>query len=301
MNRTLRACTARAAGILLLACCAFPVLAQDAAPRHLLRLSFEPGKVLHYRMSMIMQQKMNMGAKPVDMDTAMGITFKTEVLEVVNGKAKVRQTFERVTVKSDNAIMKVDYDSADPESRAGPMAVLEDLVGESVTVHVDERAHYSGVEMSEDFPKAAIDVLGGDMEKLLSQSVPELPDQPVAIGESWETTKPLQMAQFGEAQAKVVNKLTEVSGGHARIDMQLTIDTSNLQMPGGGKFKFEKAGGYTVVDFATGAPIDGESTMQSQVIAGQMQMDMTMKVSIAACEPVAPKAPADAKSAGDGK
>ncbi|MGE3174946.1 MAG: DUF6263 family protein [Planctomycetota bacterium] len=270
---------------------AAPLVAQDAAPRHLLRMAFEPGKPAWYRQSVDMSSTMKIGGQDMVTGMKMAVVLRTEVLEVTGGKASMRHTFERITAKMDNPMMKVDYDSDDPDSRPGALAILEDVVGESLQVQVDDHGRFSDAKPSAGFPEQASEMFGGgELNRFLGQNVPELPDQPVAIGESWQTTTEMPMGPTGNAKVTVTNTLMEVGGGRARIRQVMSVDVDDLKVPGGGQMQMDKAEGFTVLDLATGMPIESEMQMVSKVVNTQVSMDMSMTLRVDAVPAPAAKA-----------
>jgi hypothetical protein len=93
------------------------------------------------------------------------------------------------------------------------------------------------------------------------QAVPEMPEEPVAIGATWlsETTAP--MGRFGDMKCKITNKLVSVEKGIARLDQKMEFATDGLNLPGGMTIEVRDAMGYSLIDLSSGMAADSESSM----------------------------------------
>ncbi len=285
--------------LLLSVVVASPLLAQESAPKHLLRMAFETGKVTWYRQTTTMDQAMQLGGRQWDNKVESSIEFTSEAKDFSNGLANVQRTFGRITAKM-TGMMKVDYDSNDEDSRPGPFAALADLVGESVTIALDDRGRVGKVTTSPDFPEKAAEMFGGDLQQWMAQSVPQLPDVPIGIGETWDNELELPMQQMGKVKLKIQNKLLEVTGKVAKFEQVIEFDAGSMKMPAGVEMKTEKSTGTTVVDLATGMPISSKMVMVMSIqgtpngAPAAMNMLMSMTTSIERIEAPAKDAPKDA-------
>ena len=270
--------------VLVLAPFAF---AQEAAPaqKHLLRMAHAVGKPAFYCQSTQMTSKVKMGERDVEMQQSTSMWYSATATKVEGGKATIEQAYLRVKAKA-GGMMNAEFDSADPESDGGALRQLEDLVGESITLVMDDRGGVSETKPSAGFPQRVLEQSGSDLENVLSQFVPQFPDQPIAIGEAWTTEMSLPMGQMGTAVCSITNKLTAIDKGIARVEQSYTIDTSSVQLPGGTKMESEGGAGFTNVDLATGYPVDSENRMTMRVQGGPngLTMQMTMFASLKRAE-----------------
>lgn len=261
--------------------------AQETAPaqKHLLRMAHSVGKSAFYCQSTEMTSKVKMGERDVEMAQSTSMWFSATATKVEGGKATVEQSYLRVKSKA-GGMMNAEFDSADPESDGGALRQLGDLVGESITLVMDERGGVSETKPSAGFPQRVLEQSGSDLKNVLSQFVPMFPDQPIAIGEAWTTELELPMGQLGKAVCSIANKLVAVDKGVARIEQSYTIDTSSVQLPGGTKMESEGGSGFTSIDLATGYPVDSENrmTMRVQGGPGGLSMQMTMVASLKRAE-----------------
>src|SRR5262245_20692604 len=125
--------------------------AQEAAPKHLLRNAYEVGKTTWYRETMAVDNQAKLGDTPMNTTMAFEVVFRCDTKEVVEGKATLRRTFTRVKAKATGPL-KVDFDSADPESRPGAFGSLADMVDQWVEVREDERGRIAEAATSPDYP-----------------------------------------------------------------------------------------------------------------------------------------------------
>lgn len=262
---------------------------EPTAQKHVLRMTPKAGAEGHYVQSSDMHNEMKMGERTMKMGQSTAMYFTATTKSVDGGKATIEQKYTRVAAKSDNPMGKVDYDSAKPDSRPGPMAQLAELIGETLTLGMNERGKVVETKTSDDFPTDAVDKSGVGLEQALGQCVPEFPEQGIAIGESWTTSMNLPLPGMGEMQCSIVNKLVEVGNGKAKLEQEFQFDTSKLQLPNGAKLEAKKSTGYTILDLATCLPIDSESTMVMDMTAqgpgGGMSMAMSVTSKLARVEP----------------
>lgn len=270
----------RTVPFLLLPLVASSLLAQDkAAQKYLLRMTPAVGTKGDYVQVQEMTSDMAMGGRNMKTTQTTTIYSTATTKAVEGGKASIDQKYTRVTAKADGMMGKVDYDSANPESRAGSMAKLEELIDQTLTLVMNDRGKVVETKMSNDFPNDAIESTGIGLEQALAQCVPEFPEKEIAIGESWTTTMTLPLPQLGEMQCKVVSKLVEVADGKAKLEQEFDFDTSKLTMPAGAKLEAKKTTGFTRIDLVSGLPVESVSTMTMSMEAngggGAMQMTMS--------------------------
>jgi len=252
-------------------------IAQEA-PKHLLRNAYEVGKTTWYRQTQVMDQKMKVGEKAMDTSSTSEFVFRCDTPAVADGKATVRRTFTRIKVKM-TGMMKVDYDSADPESRPGLFGAVAEMVDQWIELKVDDRGRIADAKTSPDFPEQALTMFGGDLKQWMAQSIPSLPDTPIAVGETWQDLSTMPMAGVGEMKLKITTTLVAVEGRQAKLHQVLEMATDGLDLPGGVKMSVEKAEGDTSLDLATGMPVTSAMTTTMRISGvGAAAMDMTMVI-----------------------
>ncbi|MCK5942379.1 MAG: hypothetical protein KAI24_10450 [Planctomycetes bacterium] len=258
---------------LVLASTAF---AQDQEkPKHLLRYNFKAGTVVNQIVSQDMTMTMNMGAE--DMVTKMTMNmFQTTTLKSVEGDtAQLEQHITRVKAVMDNPMMSMDYDSADEDSDPGMLEGLADLVDQKTSMKLTDRGKLSDIKMPEGMNEAG----GVDIKQMMSQSVTQMPDEPVAIGDTWTVDQKMPLGQMGDAQTKVTYKLIAVTDKQIVLEQKLDMDLSEMEMPGGMEVKDVKAGGKIIINRLTGLPMSMTMDMKMDM-TGQMNMKMNMQMSI---------------------
>lgn len=237
--------------------------AQDAQT-HLLRFVHQPGSRTFYRRSEEVRARMDLGDVKVDATMSVVMTLEFEVVGVTDGVADVRQTVHRLQLQMDNSRMQVDYDSDDPKSDAGAMAEMTDIVGKSFRMKIDARGRVSDLQA----PKDAGAAVAGDLARQVGQGLPQLPEEPVALGAGWDTRVPLALGQGGSGDVKVTSRLDRIDGAKAFLTQQLDIDTSRL--PAGAKVAVQKAAGSTVLDLAAGRLVESRTDLEMTVTAEQL-------------------------------
>jgi len=276
--------------------------AQDAtttaAQKHLLRVAPSVGRTNLYLQTMQMTMSMAVGeeGKSMDMEQSSSLWMESKVVDSKEGKTKLEQTFRRIKAKM-TGMANVDYDSDDPESRPGPLEALAESVGEKSTIVMDSRGAIMSVELPEALDEAqSAGGTGVDLKQMLAQSVPQMPEEPVAIGHEWTTEMPMPMGQMGKLKCTVTNKLVSVEKGLARIDQKLAFATDELELPGGMEISVGEASAFTVVDLSTGMAHDSNSSVTMVMSGGPAKMKMTMKM-VQAVKRVDPATEASAEKA----
>lgn len=272
-------------------------------PQHLLRMAYEPGKVEFYEQSTVAVTSAKLKDRAVETTMTSSVLLRSEIEKVEAGKATVQRRFERITAHM-QGLMKLDYDSDDPESRPGPFEPLADMVGESVTLQMNDRGGITEVKLSKEFPERVFEMLGGDIQQMFAQSVPELPEQPIAVGGKWSTELSVGTGQMGAMKVRIDNELATVEGRLARLEQVMTIDPASAKLPAGVVLTSERAQGFTVIDLATGMPQDSQMELVMKVQGGGPQpIDVTMRMTMRMKRTEAPakKAAAEPVKSGDAK
>ena len=273
---------------------AVPAFAQD---KHTLRLKFVPGHVVHTLQSQDMVMNMAMGEQKMNTTMAMQMWCEAKTIEVKDGVAVMEQTYRRMKAKADGPGMKVDYDSDVEGSKAGMLAGASKLVGQKVTVKVDEGSNLKDVAVPEDLVDG-LERAGLNLRESFEQSFTSFPKDPIAIGETWTTTREMAMGQMGKMKTKVTNKLVEVKDNVATIEQKMELDEAGSELMPGMKVTLTKAEGLAKVDLRNGIPVDMKTEMQMKM--GDA-MAMTIQTLAKQVEPPAPKAASKAEPPAPGK
>ena len=258
---------------------------EQGKTKHLLRFDFKPGTVAKQVMTQDMTMTMAMGAE--DMVTKMTMSmFQTYTVQSVEGdKAAIEQKITRVKAVMDNPMMQVDYDSSDEDSDPGMLEGLADLVDSTIRMKLSNRGKPSDVKLPEGLSE---DAGGPDLEQMISQIVTALPEEPVAIGDTWTVDQNMAMGQMGDTSTKVTYKLVSVTDAEIVLEQSLKMDLSTMEVPPGMEIKDATAKGKIVIDRRTGLPKTSDLDMTMKM-DGPMAMEMVLKVSLK-------PAPADKKA-----
>ena len=275
---------------------ALPAVAQDdAKPKHDLKFAFKPGTVANQVMTQDMTMTMSMG--PQDMVTTMSMSmFQTYTVTSVNdNKASIEQKVTRVKATMDNPMQQIEYDSDEEGSDPGMLEGLADLVDQKMELKLSDRGAVSDVKAPEDVAGPG----GVDLEGALSQIIVSLPEEPVAIGDTWTVNQKVPMGQMGESATEVTYKLISVDDAVIVLDQTLNLNASDMEAPQGMEIASAKANGRYTIDRRTGLPktynLDMTVTME-----GQMDMAMEVKVTMKPA-PKVEKAPVTGPKKGAGE
>lgn len=243
------------------------------AQKHLVRFSFKQGAVRRSVLEMDMTMTMNMGAKDMETKTTTTVWTTTTVKSATGNVAEIENKVTRIKAVADSLLLKVDYDSDDEDSDPGPMEGLDELVGKVSTTKLTDQGKVSGAKVAD----AANDLMAGglDLNEILKSTVTQLPDRPIAIGETWKVDQKFPLGDMGKADGTMHYKLLAVDKKAITLQQKLVLDTKKLQVPGAKEFTITSKG-TSRLDLLTGAPIEMDMTTTTKM-SGAVTMNMVMR------------------------
>lgn len=272
-----------------------PLAAQE---KHTLRYAYQPGSVVWALQVQQMKQDMQMGGRSMQMSTDNSTWLETKVESVKDGVATLAQRYARITIQGGGMGQKFDYDSDVPGSKAGPMSDAAKLVGKTAKIVVDARGTVSEATLPEDTGKA-LEKMGSSLKEGFEQSIAAWPEQPVAIGETWQAPLAFPMGQMGTMKATVTNKLVSVQDGVVTLDVQMAVDASGIKLPGGLSLQVGKATGTMKASLTSCMPIESSLAIELKT-AGDEKAPMQMTLGITqSCKQVPAPAPKAAPAGQD--
>lgn len=282
---TTRTLPAALAGFLL----ALPVVAQDSTPKHLLRYRFQKGSVRHFNVAQKAEIKMTFGEQSIDTPMSMEMFMQFEITDVANGLAQVETKINRVKVKMSHPMSgEIEFDTSDEASIPAMFDSMVDVVGQTIEFSLNDRGQTKSVKVPDAMKKVA--PTGIDVEHMVAQIVAPLPETPVAIGDTWQTTMSQKMGQAGKVALDVENKLLAIKGDDAIIGMNMKIDLDGPAMPQ--EINVEEAKAEVTMDMSQGLPKGMKTSMKLGVTMEQNGMTMNMKMKTEmTVKPIAPPAP----------
>jgi hypothetical protein len=122
---------------------------------------------------------------------------------------------------------------------------------------------------------------GVDVEQLMLYGLTQLPDYPIAIGESWQGKQiaPLAKVVDEDGDSVMAYKLLAVDGRSITVGQKLLVDPDKQNPPGGVKPEDLSVTGTAKLDLRTGTPIEATMRMKSK-FGGLMKMTMDVKQTI---------------------
>jgi len=212
----------------------------------------------------------------------MFMTF--EVLDVADGNATMQHTLDRVKMKMDNPAMgSIEFDSADKNASDGMFAQMFDIIGTTMKITVDSRGKTSKVEMSPEMEKAMGSGRSNiNVEQMLSQFMAELPEEPVAVGASWQTTMQQAMGNMGKINLTVDNTLLSLDGNDAKIGQVIKMEEDESGDDTAVDATVKSAKGELSLDLGTGLPKEAKMAMEMDIVAeqGGMEVQVAMKMNV---------------------
>jgi len=243
-----------------------------------------------------MTMTMNMGAEDLVTNIQQKIWTTTTVTAATGNTADIEQKITRIKAFADSIAMKVNYDSDDDDSDPGPLEVLADMVGEMTTMKLSDQGKISEVVMPED--SEALQVAGIDLQEIMSKTVTQLPDHPIAIGETWKVKQKIPLGQLGDTDSEILYKLIAIDKDSITLQQTLVVDMNKLNIPGAAAGMTMKASGSSRIDRWTGSPIEMDLTTTTGM-TGAVKMNMKMQQRIRPTQPPKKKAGDDQPTTGE--
>ena len=250
-----------------------------AQEKQQLRLQFTPGYVVH--MLMTQESLMSTSMNGQNMDNAMTLQMwsETTIKDVKDGVASFEHKYSRIKMAGTMPGQgKVDYDSDVPGSKAGMFTGLGKAVGQVAKVRVDAMGKVLECVVPDELQRAG-KTAGMDMEQSLTQGFTALPQDAIAVGDTWKSNIEIPMDQMGDVKTEITNKLLGVTGSLVSIDQKLKMDTSTAKVPGNMKLDVKKSEATMKRDLKSGLP--AESTQLMEMAMGGEGAPMTMNIAAA--------------------
>ena len=260
-----------------------PACGHDAGPKHLLRYAFEPGKVAHAVMTNRTTTKAKMGGELMESSIDMQMFLSSTVVEVRDGVAQLRLVIERMKVTTKGPGPAIDYDSDVEGSDPGPLKTTGSVIGKVMEMRVDMRGRVRDAKVPDELKAAAN---GFDFDQMSHQQFQLLPEEPVAIGATWQEEVSMSVGPMGKSKVRTKCELQKVEGGKATLGLEMQMDLGDTKMPGGMKMQIEQASGTSIIDLSGWLP-EGTMDMVMTTKGANMEMRMEHKATTQPCE--APK------------
>jgi hypothetical protein len=277
------------------------VCVATAQEKQQLRLQFTPGYVFHTLMTQESVMNTSMQGQKTDTTIKMQMWSETTIKEVKEGVASFEHKYTRIKIGGAMPTAKVDYDSDVPGSKEGPFAGIGKAVGQVAKMRVDVKGKVLECTVPGELHRAG-QVAGTDMEQSLTQGFTALPQDAIAIGDTWKSNTEIAMGQMGDVKTEVTNKLLGVEGPVASIEQKLAMDTSTAKVPGNMKLDVTKSEATIKLDLKSGMPAESTQLMEMTMGGDGAPMTMSMKMTQTVKQIEAPaKAEASAKKAEEPK
>jgi len=276
-----------ALALALTALTAVPVAAQDDKPKHLLRYKYQKGAVGHYNHSQKAQVNANANGRSIDttMDMQMFMTF--DITDVKDGTAAIKVKVYRISMKMNNPMGgNIEFDTKDEDSVPPMFDTVLDVIDQEIELSADDRGRIKIVKVPP--PVEQMSRTGVDLEQTFERFMVPLPEEAVAVGDSWNTKTSHKLGSGGELAMDVDNKLLSLQGDEATIGMNMKIALDGPDLPG--KVDIDQATGKTKLDLGTGLQkgTDVNMKISMNMSQGAMNMDMKMNMDMAIVQVAAP-------------
>ncbi len=263
----------------LILCLSLAALAQDET--EVLRYNFSPKTQLRQRQIQELEMTQSMAGRAATTKLDQTSTILWEALSAnEDGTTTMRQTIEGIVADAESAMGKEHYDSGDPDSRPGPMtSTLAAMAGLVLGFHLSPTGQMSEFEGMDAFRDALKgnpvgDQMASQIETMISQGFPKLPEEGLAINDAWEQTSETPLPNIGTMELVTTYTYVGRVEAHGRTcyKLEISFDATIENAPGAmasAEVSMDLGEGSVLIDVENGYPIAGESSM-----------DMTMKTTV---------------------
>ncbi|MFB3890602.1 MAG: DUF6263 family protein [Phycisphaerae bacterium] len=228
-------------------------------------------------------------------------TLSTIVAEIGAGKLTdagqtLKMTFKRFTMNMNAGAMKMEYDSADPNTADNPMGkVFSAMLDKTIEVTMDAKGKVTKVTGVDKIFEGIADNTpqGQAMLKQMKQSFNDkmmakmveqgdfLPDKPVGKGDTFEKEVTQDMPMVGEARMKVDGKVKDIEttkdGTIATLDLACKLKSDKPAaaegaMPGVRKMDMDMKG-TSKFNATKGLPVSANMDMKGTIEVGAPAKD----------------------------
>ena len=165
-----------------------------------LRWQFPVGRKLEIEMTQRMSNSQNLAGSETAtaMSTTNFMTWEVESVDQSSGVATIKSKIDRMTMNMNSPQAKFEIDSDSEKELEGMAKVASEKLVAMVGKPFGQTMDVSGEVLTVDFPKEFKQAMMGKdaIEKLIKNTLPKFPSDPVAVGQTWnqETTAPMPVS-----------------------------------------------------------------------------------------------------------
>jgi len=140
------------------------------------------------------------------------------------------------------------------------------MIGKTFKTRVDATGRIHGVELPADMPDTSRRIDGSEFETLFALYFIPLPNEPIRIGDSWESHARLVDKGIATgSRAVVTNKLRSIDNNRAHIVREFHLPTPRRA---GVTFELQQSDGQAVLDLATGRIVEAQMRLIAKASKG---------------------------------
>lgn len=249
-----------------------PALAQeDTRTKYLLRSNLRAGLVTKQRMTQTTIVRATRGGEE-SVATSTMKTFTTSKVRSVDGADAVcESTITRIKSRLDKRGEQIEYDSDTAGDGPHAQFALAGAIGKTATMVVSDRGAVKQVELPESLREAN----GVNFEAIFAQVGQQMPEHPVAIGDTWTVPQGIPAGPFGEIQVEMSYTLVAVNEESYVLDHAVKMKSSTVDLPMKIKLASCEAKGVVIIDRVLGS-ITSTSLKTDMTFEGPIKMRITM-------------------------
>lgn len=259
--------------------------AEQATP---VRLATElrTGETFVFTVSVDSSSKFEDSKKDVAM--SMCLTFTASVGARDAEATKVECRLDRLRLRATAPNVQTEYDSSSPLPDSGPLQKLRELTGTTFLLRIADNGHVTEVKKPQLLDATAEDSLGADFRTLFSAWFVALPQEPMAVGTSWNGSSKLFGVLPGEKETATIYRLSSVEGYEAVI--HATYKPQPPTTRPGVTFELRESEGSVTVDVARRRVVHTEAHLLARATRSKGSETATSTIVMRACEGEEPRA-----------
>ena len=216
-----------------------------------LKFNLQKGKTYLYSMQMNMENNMQ-GQK---MDTDMDFDYSLQILDDKDSLKTIRTTYDRIAMKMDAGVMKVDFDTNQPQKdsvvniQANPMTLMSNMFyamkGKSFDMKVNSKGEVVQVTGLEEMKQTLINSMTDEnlkgamsqafasqfnednIKNSFSQALNIFPDKPIKVGDTWN--KKMSMGGMAAADMTTTYTVKDIKADNVVLDVKADINMAQAK------------------------------------------------------------------------
>ncbi|MEM7201153.1 MAG: hypothetical protein AAF628_12845 [Planctomycetota bacterium] len=259
--------------LLLLAVAAAASTAIAQKEPRLLRYDLQPGAEGEYAVRSKVHTLVQSAGPSMETTVTIDATMRYRVVERDKRGARVHHEMQSLKMQVDSPGRVTKFDSETGEPAPPQLGAMPQLIGQTIEAETDDRGRLLGEPRIVDHGGDAVEAKG-----VLDQFLVELPEAPVAVGESWTTETRQALGPDKEMVLRLTNVLVSFDGQNAKIGQTLTYERADQPKDLPAQVELEPTTGDLQVNLHRPVPMAMQQNMRMTTTTSAPGHEIKMRI-----------------------